>query len=199
MCAFAASRARRSRITKLFAAYSAPAHDVSRSAACRRKVPGSRATRFRRQYIAAQDACRMRALFVHQNFPAQYRHVAPALARRPDTRVLALGENEAEPLPGVQHLRYKAPPTGAEGTHRYLRRLENATFRGQQVARAALALKERGFSPDVLCCHPGWGEGLFLRDVWPEARMLYYYEYYYASAGGDVGFDPPGAPVQIDD
>jgi glycosyltransferase involved in cell wall biosynthesis len=141
----------------------------------------------------------MRALFVHQNFPAQYRHVAPALARRPDTQVFALGENAAEPLPGVQHLRYKAPVTGAEATHRYLRRVENATFRGQQVARAALALKERGFSPDVLCCHPGWGEGLFLRDVWPDARMLYYYEYYYTSAGGDVGFDPPGAPVQIDD
>ena len=140
----------------------------------------------------------MRALFVHQNFPAQYRHVAPALARRPDTQVVALGENAAEALPGVQHLRYKAPATGAEGTHRYLRRLENAAFRGQQVARAALALKGRGFSPDVLCCHPGWGEGLFLRDVWPDAKLLYYFEYYFRSSGGDVGFDPPGE-VSIDD
>ncbi|MCB4825456.1 glycosyltransferase family 4 protein [Roseicella aerolata] len=141
----------------------------------------------------------MRALFVHQNFPGQYRHVAPALARRPGTQVVALGENAGDPLPGVQHLRYKPPATGQESTHRYLRRLENAVFRGQQVARAALALKERGFTPDLVCCHPGWGEGLFLRDVWPDARMLFYYEYYYTSSGGDVGFDPPGAPVQIDD
>ena len=57
----------------------------------------------------------MRALFVHQNFPAQYRHVAPALARRPGTQVIALGENAAEALPGVQHLRYKAPTTGRRG------------------------------------------------------------------------------------
>lgn len=141
----------------------------------------------------------MRALFVHQNFPAQYRHVAPALARRPGTQVLALGENAGEALPGVRHLRYKAPATGAVTTHRYLRRLEQATFRGQQVARAALALKERGFTPDLVCCHPGWGEGLFLRDVWPDARMLFYYEFYYTSSGGDIGFDPPGQPVQIDD
>ena len=61
----------------------------------------------------------MRALFVHQNFPAQYRHVAPALARRPGTQVIALGENGGEALPGVQHLRYKPPATGAETTHRY--------------------------------------------------------------------------------
>lgn len=141
----------------------------------------------------------MRTLFVHQNFPAQYRHVAPALAQRPGHQVVALGENAGEALPGVQHVRYKAPSTASEKTHRYLRRLEHAVYRGQQVARAGLALKERGFTPDVVCCHPGWGEGLFLRDVWPDARLLYYYEFYYSSAGADVGFDPPGQPASIDD
>jgi glycosyltransferase involved in cell wall biosynthesis len=141
----------------------------------------------------------MRTLFVHQNFPAQYRHVAPALAQRKGHQVVALGENAGEALRGVQHVRYKAPSAGAEKTHRYLRRLENAVYRGQQVARAALALKERGFTPDVVCCHPGWGEGLFLRDVWPEAKLLYYYEFYYTAAGADVGFEPPGEPISIDD
>jgi glycosyltransferase involved in cell wall biosynthesis len=141
----------------------------------------------------------MRVLFVHQNFPAQYRHVAPALARRGDA-VVALGENPGEPLPGVRHLRYKPPPSGGgKDTHRYVRRFENAVFRGQQVARAALALKARGFSPDLVCCHPGWGEGLFLRDAWPDAKLLYYFEYYFRSSGGDVGFDPPGGEVSIDD
>ena len=140
----------------------------------------------------------MRVLFVHQNFPAQYRHVAPALARRPGVQVVGLGENPGDALPGVQHVRYKAPPPGAKDTHRYVRRFENAVYRGQQVVRAAMALKERGFNPDLVCCHPGWGEGLYLRDVWPEAKALYYYEFYYHSRGADVGFDPPGE-VDIDD
>jgi len=140
----------------------------------------------------------MKVLFVHQNFPAQYRHLAPALAKRGDVAV-ALGENPGEALPGVRHLRYKPPPSqGGKDTHRYVRRFENAVFRGQQVARGALSLKARGFSPDLVCCHPGWGEGLFLRDVWPDAKLLYYFEYYFRSAGGDVGFDPPGE-VSIDD
>ncbi len=140
----------------------------------------------------------MRILFVHQNFPAQYRHVAPALARRGGTQVIGLGENAGEALPGVQHIRYKAPPGGAKETHRYVRRFETAVYRGQHVARACLSLNERGFRPDIICCHPGWGEGLYLRDVWPDAKLLYYFEFFYRSSGADVGFDPPG-PVPIDD
>jgi glycosyltransferase involved in cell wall biosynthesis len=140
----------------------------------------------------------MRVLFVHQNFPGQYRHVAPALAARPGYQVVGLGENPGDPLPGVQHVRYKPPQPAGEQTHRYIKRFEAAVRRGQTVARAALALQERGFVPDMICCHPGWGEGLFLRDVWPQARTLYYWEFYYRSQGADVGFDPPG-PVSVDE
>ncbi len=140
----------------------------------------------------------MKLLFVHQNFPGQYRHVAPAMAARPGYQVIGLGENAGETLPGVQHVRYKAPDPAGEATHRYIKRFEAAVRRGQTVARAALALQERGFVPDIICCHPGWGEGLFLRDVWPKARTLFYFEFYYQSSGADVGFEPPG-PVSIDE
>ena len=141
----------------------------------------------------------MKVLFVHQNFPGQYRHVAPALAARPGYQVVGLGENPGDALPGVEHVRYKAPDPAGEATHRYIKRFEAAVRRGQTVARAALALQSRGFVPDLICCHPGWGEGLFLRDVWPDARTLYYFEFYYRAAGADVGFEPPGRPVGVDE
>lgn len=140
----------------------------------------------------------MRVLFVHQNFPAQYRHVAPTLARRSGTQVMALGENAGEALPGVQHLRYKPPQAAAKESHRFVRRFESAVYRGHLVARACAQMKEKGFVPDLVCCHPGWGEGLYLRDVFPDAKLLYYFEFYYRSSGADVGFDPPG-PVGLDD
>lgn len=141
----------------------------------------------------------MRVLFVHQNFPGQYRHIAPSIARRKGTQVVGLGENAGDALPGVKHIRYKAPPVGHKDTHRYVRRFETAVFRGQHVARACLALKEKGFTPDLICCHPGWGEAIYLKDVFPDAKTLYYFEFYYRSSGADVGFDPPGQPVHIDD
>jgi len=44
--------------------------------------------------------------------------------------------------------------------------------------------------PDVIFGHGGWGETLFLREVWPTARLIVYAELYYAPRGLDVGFDP---------
>ena len=58
-------------------------------------------------------------------------------------------------------------------------------------SRAAWQLTQQtGFSPDVVFGHGGWGETLFLRDVWPDARHLTYAEFYYHSTGLDTDFDP---------
>jgi glycosyltransferase involved in cell wall biosynthesis len=130
----------------------------------------------------------MRTLFIHQSFPAQYRHLAGALAARPGHEVVGLGEQALATVPGVRHVHYPGPAGAGPQTHRYLRPLEAATRRGQAVARAALALKAEGFAPDLICCHAGWGEGLFLRDVFPDARLLFYFEFHYAARGADLGF-----------
>ncbi|ACL56945.1 glycosyltransferase family 4 protein [Methylobacterium nodulans] len=132
----------------------------------------------------------MRVLFVHQNFPGQYRHVAPALAARPGHEVVALGINPAPPLPGVRHLRYAVEGRSTPGIHRLAQDFETKVLRGEAAARAAQRLKAEGFAPDVICGHPGWGETLFLKDVWPEARLLSFVEFSYGARGADVGFDP---------
>ncbi|WP_288587253.1 glycosyltransferase family 4 protein [uncultured Methylobacterium sp.] len=132
----------------------------------------------------------MRALFVHQNFPGQYRHVAPALAARPGTEVVALGINPAPALPGVRHVRYAVAGRSTPGIHPLAASFETATLRGEAAARAALALRAEGFSPDVICGHSGWGETLFLKDVWPRARLLTFAEFFYSAVGADSGFDP---------
>ena len=62
--------------------------------------------------------------------------------------------------------------------------------RGQAVARAALELRRGGFVPDIVCVHPGWGEGLYLKDVFAGRPLLSFFEFYYHARGADVGFDP---------
>lgn len=140
----------------------------------------------------------MRTLFVHQSFPGQYRHVAAALARRKGHQVVALGEQRLGTIPGVKHIHYSKPDGAGDATHRYLRPLEASVRRGQATARAAAALKARGFEPDLVCCHPGWGEGLYLRDVFPKAKLLYYFEFFYSAHGADVGF-ASDEPVGLDE
>ncbi len=132
----------------------------------------------------------MRVLFVHQNFPGQYRHLAPAVAARPGTEVVALTINQPPALPGVRVRRY-APSRGTSRTvHPWAAEFETKVIRGEAAARAARALDAEGFVPDLICAHPGWGEALFLKDVWPAARLLGFHEFYYHGHDHDVGFDP---------
>ena len=140
----------------------------------------------------------LRAMFIHQNFPGQYAYLAPAMAQRQGVTVVAVGEKPGYNAPGVQYVAYGAPRGAGEQTHRYLRPLETAVRRGQHLANRLVQLRDKGFSPDVIVCHPGWGDGLFLKDVFPNARTLYYWEFYYNSQGQDMGFDP-AIPVTLDD
>src|SRR5262249_41750295 len=121
---------------------------------------------------------RVRILFVHQNFPGQYKHLAAALARDHRNEVIALGVEDRQAPAGIRLVRYNAsrPQSGA---HALASTYERQVLAGAATARAANDLKKIGFSPDIICGHPGWGETLFLRDVWPDTRILSFMEFYY--------------------
>jgi glycosyltransferase involved in cell wall biosynthesis len=133
----------------------------------------------------------VKILFVHQNFPGQFLHLAPELQRR-GHECLALTDfanNRTGPIP---ILKYKhESPQPDPGATRLGRNYTLMSDRGVTVARAALQLREkRGYVPDVIFGHSGWGETLFLKEVWPEAKLIVYAEFYYKGRGADVGFDP---------
>jgi hypothetical protein len=141
----------------------------------------------------------MRLLVVHQNFPGQFRHLVKEWSRRPGLDVRGLGRDSAPGLPGFAALtRYKLARQGHAHQHPYLRQMEAATLHGQAAARAMLSLKAQGFVPDTILAHPGWGETLYAKDVFPQARLIHYCEWYYAAEGADVGFDPE-FPASFDD
>jgi len=50
--------------------------------------------------------------------------------------------------------------------------LENAVLQGQGVYRMAEQLKARGFIPDIIYGHSGWGPTLFIKDIFPKAKLL---------------------------
>lgn len=142
----------------------------------------------------------MNVLFVHQNFPGQFRHLAPALAAR-GHRVVALGTHDRLPRDwrGLRYLRYPIGRGSTRGIHPWVVDLETKVIRGQACYRAARKLQEAGFSPDVIVAHSGWGESLFLKQVWPQARLHLYCEFYYRDSGADYGFDPEFPPEDEED
>ena len=135
----------------------------------------------------------MRVLFLHQNAPGQFRHLAPHLAADPANQVAFLGERRGNTPGRVRWLRYAAPEPPGAATHHYLHRMEGNVRRGQAVVRACLDLREEGFTPDVVVAHAGWGETMFLRDVLPRAAILSYCEMFYRGEGQDTGYIPETA------
>ena len=120
----------------------------------------------------------MKFLFVHQNFPGQYKHLATSLADDSRNQVVAIGEKANLGRlrhPKVTEVPYDKPRGASAGTHHYVRGIETAVRRGQAVVRVALDLRRKGFMPDVICCHPGWGEGLYLADVWPDSKLSLFF------------------------
>lgn len=131
----------------------------------------------------------MKILFVHQNCPGQFKHLAPALAAD-GHEVLFIGQKDKRTPKGVKRLEYEAHRKVTPDIHPYLVGTEAAILNGQAVARLCFGLKAKGFTPDVMIGNPGWGETLFLKDVWPEASLVSLCEFYYNGTGSDVGFDP---------
>ncbi len=145
----------------------------------------------------------MNVLFIHQNFPGQFRHLVNRFASSKGNRVVGICQPQA---PGVRDGQFANVLKGvysphrkpAKSTHPYLRSVESGALNGQGVARKLLELRKKGFKPDVAFAHIGWGEALYFRDVYPDVPLIGYCEFYYHGDGADLGFDPE-FPADLDD
>jgi len=141
----------------------------------------------------------MVVIFIHQNFPAQYVHVAQHLAQAPNNQIYFITQAEHNELPGVVKLVYKPEHPAKSNCHPYTASFDIAVRTGAAVADICRRLADIGVRPDLLVGHCGWGETLFVKDVFPGVPLLANFEYFYHPVGADVGFDPEFAPSCVDD
>lgn len=132
----------------------------------------------------------MRVLIIHPNMPGQYKHIARALGADKNVEVVFLTKPTPVQIPGVQKIEYQVNRAQSHEIHRYLISFEKALLHGQEVWRVLKKAKSQGFEPDIVIGHPGWGEGLFIKDLYPKAKVLFYFEFFYHSFGADTHFNP---------
>lgn len=134
----------------------------------------------------------MKILFIHQNFPGQFKHLAPALAADTSNTVVAMTMQQIKvsEWKGIKLFPYNVSRGSTPAIHPWCSDFESKVIRGEACFRAALRLKEQGFTPDLIIAHHGWGESLFVKDVWPAAKLGIYCEFYYHIEGADSNFDP---------
>jgi glycosyltransferase involved in cell wall biosynthesis len=129
----------------------------------------------------------MKVLFVHQNMPGQYVHVARHLAHS-GHEVSFITQPRAAQIAGVRKLEYRPSAPSGDG-HAYTRELEGGVANGLAVVRLCEWLARDGFIPDIVIGHNGWGEILYVKDLWPQTPLLGYFEFFYRANGSDVDFD----------
>jgi glycosyltransferase involved in cell wall biosynthesis len=140
----------------------------------------------------------MKILFLHPNFPAQFRHLATVLGQDQQNQVIYATNRREGQIDGVTKVLYEKSRTARPETHHYVRPLENAVLEAQGVYRIAQKLKDQGFYPDVVYGHSGWGPTLFMKDIFPKATLICYFEWFYNAYGSDASFDPSD-PINADD
>lgn len=136
----------------------------------------------------------MNVLCLHQNFPGQYVHIARALTER-GHKVFGIGGPTAREMKGIGFIQYKPDSKQIAPGHPFAQRFTIDCVRADYALRAMRALKARGFVPDLVLGHSGWGETLFVKDAFPDARLITYSEFFYRLEGADVGFDPEFADI----
>jgi glycosyltransferase involved in cell wall biosynthesis len=143
----------------------------------------------------------MNFIFIHQNAPGQYIHIARHLANA-GHNVLFIGQNRNfsdtvgdRDISGIRTITY-ATPEYASPVHPNLHDTEAGVLNGLAVAQLCAELKRQGYVPDLVAGHNGWGETLYIKDVWPTTPLLGYFEFFYHARGVDADFDsefPSGA------
>lgn len=131
----------------------------------------------------------MNVLFLHNNYPAQFLHVAAALAQNPHNRIVFLAQHNRRPELQLNNVRFvRVPSVTPPDTKDEAEKVAVVNLRtGQAYANAMLELAKTGFVPHVVHDHPGWGGSLFVSDIFPEAARVSFFEWFY-SRGADYAF-----------
>ena len=138
----------------------------------------------------------MNIIFLHRNFPAQFKFLASTLAKDPNNTVIFVTNNtDTRTFGGIKKVVYKLKRKVPDDCHRYLRFYEESIIHGQSAAEALISLQLQGFKPDIIFGH-SWGSSMFVKEIFPDVPYIAHIEWYYNPKNSDVDFG--GKELDVD-
>ena len=135
-------------------------------------------------------------LLIHQNLPSQFNNLITYLKSHPGVNLVGVKEkNLSTPysnhslLQGMNIVEYTLPEQ-KKSSNQLERILDTSIQRGKLLVQIAEALIKQNFIPDIVIAHSGWGETLFLKDRFPDARLVILQEFFHGPNSPDINFDP---------
>jgi glycosyltransferase involved in cell wall biosynthesis len=130
----------------------------------------------------------MHILYVQQNFPAQFGHIARHLVQKLGWRCTFVSETPGGVVEGIEKIQYRIAGGATSSTHFCSRTFENAVWHTDAVYHA-LRPRYREIRPDLIVGHSGFGSTLFLAELWPNTPIVNLFEYYYLPHAPDSDMD----------
>ena len=126
-------------------------------------------------------------ILLYTRFPGQFKHILVALLKRGD-QITYIGPKKPniKKIDNFNFVQYTIVRGNGNNIHPLTIETESKVIRGEAVAREAARLQEEGYKPDLIIGHPGWGEMLFIGDIWPSIKQIHYVEYCYGAKGTDA-------------
>lgn len=125
----------------------------------------------------------MHVLFAHPSFPAQFKYLAPGLAKVGHDVVFVSSHTE-KVLPRVRQEFYSLE-TSALCNNPLLKPVADAIRYGVAARDVASRLAKSGFYPEIIVVHPSWGDALFFKDVFPRSHIICFLEFF-ANPDGEL-------------
>lgn len=129
----------------------------------------------------------MHVLFVHQNFPAQFGHIAAYLAQRKGFRCTFVSQHPPGKEGGIERVQYVLRGGATQQTHFCSRTFENAIWHSHAIYEALHTRDD--IRPDLVVGHSGFLHTVFLRELY-SCPIIDYFEYFYHTRGTDMDYRP---------
>lgn len=136
-------------------------------------------------------------LFVHLNFPGQFKELLNSLQKHQNVRLAFITSHQTAEFDGVDIRRYEKPEPKPQGMIHYLGSLNDNLFNAREVTKQAIELARDGFKPDAIIGHIGWCSLVFMKDVFPTAKLIGYTEWYYRWENSWEYFSTQKAPMDL--
>ena len=120
----------------------------------------------------------MKILFLHTNFPGQFKHICGYFgALGHDIRFLC-HTHYGRKVKNVNKYTIKiAKDTVSKNLTDIKESSQPST--SSQYREAFLSFKSEGWIPDLVISHSGWGCGLHVKEIWPKTRLIGYLEWWF--------------------
>ena len=127
-------------------------------------------------------------VFIHQNMPGQFKNICARISQNKNNKIIFITKRKEIQLSNIEKITYELKRKPRRDAHHYVVNLDEQLLYGQAVAGALISLRERGVRPDLIFAHSGWGEALFVKEIFPDSKLVVFSEFYYRSRDSDVSF-----------